>query len=101
MVTNQRLYSLGKPPSLDTLEALCSQNTPIEAYPHASHVVSNVPVYSAPALLPADFSAIQDEWYSILLSGPGVFVIKNLYPDEETISTTNAIFEEIINREKN
>ncbi|GAB7357305.1 hypothetical protein MBLNU459_g8268t3 [Dothideomycetes sp. NU459] len=45
-------------------------------------------------------SSLQDEWYEVLLNGPGVFVVENLYQDESLLDAANSAFRTIINLEK-
>lgn len=98
---SRRLYSLQQPPSLDTLETLCSQTTSIQDYPNASHIISNIPLYEASVLnSQCPTLTIQEEWYQILGSGPGVFVVKGLYPNKDLIDAVSRVFEEIVAKEK-
>lgn len=81
-----RLFSLHEPPSLPELATICSQRATREQYPLASSIEKNVPIYSlAPiaSLPPPHRAALQDEWYHILHSGPGVFVTKGLFPQQQ------------------
>src|SRR4051812_46653630 len=80
-----RLFALDETPSLTELAAICSKRATRHHYPLAAAVESKVPVYNLPpfsALSPTQRSALQDEWYSILHSGPGVFVTKGLFRDK-------------------
>ncbi|KIX91914.1 uncharacterized protein Z520_12377 [Fonsecaea multimorphosa CBS 102226] len=101
----KRLYSVSAPPpSLAAFRALCTQSTSRETYPHASAVVSNIPIYDLPEYpdLPAAadggfvMDELQDEWHHILLSGPGVVVLRNFSPDRELLERVNAVFADII-----
>jgi ectoine hydroxylase-related dioxygenase (phytanoyl-CoA dioxygenase family) len=97
-----RLFSPDKPPSLDEFKKLTSQSKHIH-YPLAASIEANVPIYELPKfseLSPDQRSALQDEWYHILLSGPGVFVTKHLYRDNTLLSTVNDAYSNIINEEK-
>lgn len=97
-----RLFSTDKPPSLDEFKKLTTQSKSIN-YPLASLVEANVPIYELPdfsALSPDQKSSLQDEWYHILISGPGVFVTKNLYRNTNLLDTVNVAFAEIIAEEK-
>lgn len=100
--TARRLFSVDKPPSLDEFKKLTTQSKPIH-YPLAASVEANVPIYDLPEfaeLSPDQRSALQDEWYHILLSGPGVFVTKNLYKDNALLDTVNDAYASIIDGEK-
>lgn len=97
-----RLFSVDKPPSLEEFKHLTSQSISSSDYPLASSIESNVPVYDLPpfsSLSPAQRSALQDEWYHVLLSGPGVFVTKNLYRDNSLLEKVNKVYADIINTE--
>jgi ectoine hydroxylase-related dioxygenase (phytanoyl-CoA dioxygenase family) len=97
-----RLFSANNPPSLEDFKILTSQTTSSKQYPLASSIVSNVPVYNLPlfsSLTSSELSAFQDEWYHILLSGPGVFVTKNLYRDTSLLSKVNEVYASIITTE--
>src|ERR1700761_3961685 len=97
-----RLYSLAHPPSLSTFKQLCSQTTDPETYQLPSIIVSNIPVYNLPDQDTVDheyLGRLQDEWHHILLSGPGVFVLRGFMPDPNLINHVNTIFNEIITNE--
>ncbi|KAL1859495.1 hypothetical protein Daus18300_009640 [Diaporthe australafricana] len=99
----RRLFSLNEAPSVDQLAAICSQRATREHYPLAAAVESNVPIYDLPAFsaLPkAQRGALQDEWYHILHSGPGVFVTKGLFRDRQLLERANRAFYSIIERER-
>ena len=75
------VFSASKPPSLNLLKKLITESQPIH-YPLPSNVVSDIPVYELPeytSLSSEQHSALQDEWYHILLSVPGVFAVKYMY----------------------
>ncbi|OCL13806.1 phytanoyl-CoA dioxygenase-like protein [Glonium stellatum] len=98
-----RCYSLEQSPSLETFTKLCSQKASSEDYPLSSSIQSNIPIYNL-----ADFShpnpstifSLQDEWHHIILSGPGVFVVKGLFRDQELIEKVNSVYRSIITSEK-
>ncbi|OAP61875.1 hypothetical protein AYL99_04078 [Fonsecaea erecta] len=95
----KRLYSLSTPPSLSDFKTLCSQSTSREMYPLASAVVSNIPIYDLPdedGVDDAVLDALQDEWHHILLSGPGVMVLRNFMPDRALLERVNDVFAAII-----
>ena len=97
----KRLYSISRPPSLSAFKTLCSQSTNPETYPLASTIASNIPVYDLTYPLPnADIiDALQDEWHHILLSGPGVFVLRKAYTNTALLSRINDVFSTIIDSE--
>ncbi|KAJ4346671.1 uncharacterized protein N0V89_010602 [Didymosphaeria variabile] len=101
-LTGPRLFSVNKPPSLDEFKKLTTQSKPLH-YPLAASVEANVPIYDLPEfaeLSPDQRSALQDEWYHILLSGPGVFVTKKLYKDNTLLNTVSDAYASIIDEEK-
>jgi ectoine hydroxylase-related dioxygenase (phytanoyl-CoA dioxygenase family) len=97
-----RLFSASSPPSLVEFRKLITESH-IEQYPLSSSVVSGVPIYELPeysSLSLEDVSALQDEWYHILLSGPGVFATKRLYKDVTLLDHVNEVYSAIIASEK-
>ncbi|EUC46200.1 hypothetical protein COCMIDRAFT_4707 [Bipolaris oryzae ATCC 44560] len=97
-----RLYSINNPPSLEGFKKLTTESSSID-YPLASTIKSHVPIYHLPdysSSSPEQLAALQDEWYHILLSGPGVFVTKNLYKDTSLINDVNKVYSSIIEEEK-
>lgn len=96
-----RVFSTNTPPSLDDFKALTSRSTPIH-YPLASSIIDNVPIYTLSpytSYTPDQLSALQDEWYHILLHGPGVFATKHLYRDLSLLDDVNTIYSAIIDHE--
>ena len=97
-----RLFSVKQPPSLDEFKKLTSESIPCH-YPLASRIEANVPIYDLPdyaSLSSEQRSALQDEFYHILLSGPGVFVTKGLCKDVSLLQNVNNVYSNIIAEEK-
>ncbi|KAB8349528.1 hypothetical protein FH972_023554 [Carpinus fangiana] len=104
--TPSRVYSTDEPPNLQKLKDLRSAragSTTFSTYPLASIIDNDIPVYDAAALAAQSVltsanltSQLQNELHHILLSGPGVLVLKNMYPDQTTIDAANAAFTSII-----
>jgi ectoine hydroxylase-related dioxygenase (phytanoyl-CoA dioxygenase family) len=97
-----RLFSISSPPSLDDFRKLTTESVTIH-YPLASTVNAQVPIYDLPdysSLSVERRAALQDEWYHILLSGPGVFVTKGLYQDTSLLERVNNVYANIIAEEK-
>ncbi|PHH90537.1 hypothetical protein CDD83_3342 [Cordyceps sp. RAO-2017] len=98
----ERLFGLSPRPSIDSFRALCSQETDPERYPLAASIEGKVPVYE---LAPYETTsaeqraALQDEWYRVLLHGPGVFVARRLFADGELLERVSDVFRDIIRRE--
>ncbi|KAH7171426.1 hypothetical protein EDB81DRAFT_778445 [Dactylonectria macrodidyma] len=98
-----RLYGLSSPPSIEAFKAICAQNATKEDYPLAAAIEKNILVYKlAPfsTLTEEQKRDLQDEWYRVLLHGPGVFVTSGLYPDEQVIDKATEAFYTIIDEEK-
>ncbi|KAJ9418487.1 hypothetical protein QL093DRAFT_2102499 [Fusarium oxysporum] len=99
---HNRLFKLSPPPSLDAFKKLCSQKVTKQDYPLAADIKENVPVYNLSnfsTLTENQKSALQGEWYKILLYGPGVFVTAGLYTNLDVINKSTAAFNNIIKRE--
>ncbi|KAM0214628.1 hypothetical protein ACHAQD_008729 [Fusarium lateritium] len=99
---HSRLFKPSTPPSLDAFKALCSQKATREDYPLAADINKNVPIYNLAkysTLTEDQKSALQDEWYKVLLHGPGVFVTTGLYTDLDVIDKSTAAFNSIIAKE--
>ncbi|KAI4949457.1 hypothetical protein J4E91_005196 [Alternaria rosae] len=97
-----RLFSVKQPPSLDEFKKLTTKSVPCH-YPLASKIEANVPIYDLPdytTLSSEQRSALQNEFYHILLSGPGVFVTKGLYKDTSLLENVNKVYANIIAEEK-
>ncbi|KPM37622.1 hypothetical protein AK830_g8936 [Neonectria ditissima] len=98
-----RLYTLSPSPSIEAFKAICSQTATREQYPLAAAVEKNIPIYKlAPysTLTEEQKLALQDEWYRVLLHGPGVLVTSDLFPDDQVIDTATEVFYDIIEKEK-
>lgn len=104
-IGDSRLFSTSpaSKPSLDTFAQICSQTATQEQYPLAASIDKNIPIYNLPDfkdLTAEQGAALQDEWYKVLLNGPGVFVAKGMYRDHALIDKVTAVFHEIIEQEK-
>jgi len=91
-------------PSLAAFKILTQQTTLKETYPLAASISQNVPIYDCARFdleKEAGMERLKDEWYHILLSGPGVFVLKHFSPADKTniIDGANAAYAAIIERE--
>ncbi|KAL5365189.1 hypothetical protein BJX96DRAFT_181464 [Aspergillus floccosus] len=93
-------------PSLDEFKQICSQTTDKALYPLAQTVEKNIPVYDVSqwtTITPELATRLQDEWYDILSTGPGIYVLKGMYqPNQygETLAATNTAFQHIIEQER-
>ncbi|KAL1409119.1 hypothetical protein Q8F55_005946 [Vanrija albida] len=64
-------------------DALCAQSTSAAEYPLAREIASNVPIYDAAdlrGLSPEQRDGFMGELHDVLLSGPGVYVLRAAVP---------------------
>ncbi|KAI1496246.1 hypothetical protein F5X99DRAFT_400977 [Biscogniauxia marginata] len=97
-----RTVSVRKPGSLEDLKWLTSQKAGQSDYKLAASIQANVPHYDLSSTHISDTEAVaklQDEWYRVLESGPGVIVLQNFMTDRSCIEQTNAVFDRIIEKE--
>ncbi|KAJ5814227.1 uncharacterized protein N7503_000977 [Penicillium pulvis] len=65
---------------LNDLKQICSRTVDTSTYPLACAVERNIPIYDLGALeTGAIISQLQDEWHHVLHTGPGVFVLRDMY----------------------
>jgi ectoine hydroxylase-related dioxygenase (phytanoyl-CoA dioxygenase family) len=98
-----RQFSIDQRPSLAAFQKLCSENTTTTQYLYSETVESNVPIYNLLNYNPEDpatNASLQSEWYHILLSGPGVFVLRHMYPETALLEKVNEVFQKTIVAEK-
>lgn len=98
-----RLFSLHETPSLNELAGICTRKAAHHDYPLAASIQRNVPIYQLPPLSSLDATGradLQDEWYRVLLSGPGVFVTKGLYKDTSVLDRSTEAFYKIVDHER-
>ncbi|RMJ21055.1 Phytanoyl-CoA dioxygenase family protein [Aspergillus sp. HF37] len=99
-----RLFTLDSP-NIEDFKQLCSQTTDKSTYPLSAAIDHNVPVYNASHFTPHDSAAaaaLQNEWHHILHSGPGIFVLKDMYAPSQyasVLDSANASFQRIIAHE--
>lgn len=89
-------------PSLAAFKILTQQVTLKETYPLAQTITKNIPIYDCTTFRLDDeawVERLQDEFYHILLNGPGVYVLKNFFTDLSSIDAANTAYDRIINRE--
>ncbi|KAI9693480.1 MAG: hypothetical protein M1820_009216 [Bogoriella megaspora] len=89
-----------EPPSLGAFQKICSQTASSSTYPLSSTISKNIPIYNLSSLRNTHVSHLQDEWYHILLSGPGVLVLKGMFTNQDIINATNNAFSQIISSER-
>lgn len=97
----QRFFSLNDPSSISELKNFCSKTAEHKDYPLSKSVVKNIPIYdlsSTNSSSENDVIALQDEWHSVLHTGPGVFVLEHFYSTSAlpTLDKANKVFDSII-----
>ena len=85
--------------------ALCEQKTDLSHYDFATGVEKNIVIYEGDEIRSVldrslEKEALKAEFCQVLKDGPGVFVIKNAYPDVSVIDQCTDVFLEIIAEEK-
>ncbi|KAJ5215904.1 uncharacterized protein N7498_002311 [Penicillium cinerascens] len=93
---------------LDDFKQTCLRSVDTSTYPLACAVECNVPIYDLAALemqtvTAETLSRLQDEWHHILHTGPGIFVLRDMYAPSRyggILSATNAAFDRIIAKER-
>ncbi|KAL3470166.1 hypothetical protein BJX99DRAFT_267649 [Aspergillus californicus] len=100
-----RLFHKEASVNLEDFEKICSRTTDPATYPNASAIHHNIPIYETTTHDPTnqpETTALQDEWYHILDSGPGIFILKNMYDPKkytQTLNATNTAYSSIIQTE--
>lgn len=90
---------------IDDFEVLCSQTVNVDDYSLASAVEQNILIYEGATIRQAldsgqQEAALKAELCRALNDGPGVFVVKNAYPDTSAIDRSSEIFRKIVAEEK-
>lgn len=92
---------------LNDFKQICSRTVDTSTYPLACAVERNIPIYDLgaldAALTGATISQLQDEWHHVLHTGPGVFVLRDMYNParySHVLSASNGAFDRIIARER-
>jgi ectoine hydroxylase-related dioxygenase (phytanoyl-CoA dioxygenase family) len=88
---------------LDAFVASLPEGTDPADWPLAADIQQNVLLYDGDAVRAMDADARQvlmTEWARAFLTGPGIVVIKNAFPDHRVLDRASALFERIIEREK-
>jgi len=85
MTMNVLKQHVGDRPS-PTVDKLGEQQTDASAYPHSKEIVSNVVIFDAQDIAPKLIASIEqryavmDDVQRALLTGPGIFVMRNMIP---------------------
>ncbi len=97
-----RRVSVRMPDTLNDLKRLCEQKAASSDYKLADSIKSNVPHYDLSSFSSSDSDIVcqlQDEWYEVLSSGPGVLILQNFMTDQALLNQINKVFDTIIERE--
>lgn len=97
-----RMWSINEPLSVKDFATVCEREATKDDYPLAAAVEKKIPVYDLAAFSYEDHSSVEqlkDEWNHVLLNGPGVFAVKNLYTDHSVLDAANKAFDTIIESE--
>ncbi|KAI1621876.1 hypothetical protein EDD37DRAFT_567418 [Exophiala viscosa] len=98
-----RLCPASRQPSLSRFKQVCAQTANPHTYIKAFSITSNIPEYFSPHELqlkdPEFIDRWQDELHHILVSGPGVFVIRQFCTDKALLKDVNTVFSAIIDSE--
>ncbi|KAI1324267.1 hypothetical protein F5Y16DRAFT_308985 [Xylariaceae sp. FL0255] len=97
-----RRVSCRMPDTLNNLKRLTELEATQSDYKLATSIQSNVPHYdlSSPTFShSAITNDLQEEWYQVLSTGPGVLILQNFFPDKRLLVQVNNVFDIIINRE--
>ncbi|KAF4547953.1 Hypothetical protein D9617_33g038170 [Elsinoe fawcettii] len=98
-----RLFSLSKKRTTSELEKITSQTLSSSECPSATSIIKNVPIYDCSKLNitdPCQRETLMTEFYNMLLHGPGVLVLKNMYTDHTLLDSANSTFASIIDSER-
>lgn len=96
-----RLYWRAADADIADFAALTASETRLEDWPHAAAVDRNVLIYDCAALLPRlsdpqDRRDLLAEWADVLMTGPGVLVLKHAEPDHAMLDAATALFFRLI-----
>lgn len=92
--------------NLEDFKKICTQTVDPLTYPLSNTISQNIPIYDLSSFstpTSTTITTLQDEWHHILHTGPGIFVLRNMYPQSKystTLTSTNKAFDQIIARER-
>lgn len=89
---------------VEDLKALTDQTVDLADYPHAASVEKNVVIYECNAIrkaivTPEGRRSVMAEWVAVMMSGPGVLVLKKAETDMAVIDRASDIFRELISEQ--
>lgn len=90
---------------LEAFKSHVAQETDAADYPHATEIVSKIPVYDGEAMRPAvadpaQARLVMAEWNRAFLSGPGIIAIRNGYDDPALVDAVTEQLNAIIREEE-
>jgi len=105
--SSQRLFLASEPPSVADLQPFLERSASREQYPLAKSIEKNIPIYDMTQHVDRssdnDFvTKLQEEWYRVLIDGPGIIVLEGLYgPDHygKTVDAANVAFKKILDEQ--
>ena len=86
---------------LEDFKKQISRATDLADYPHAAKIVSNVPIYDCADVRktagdPDGRKSVMAEWAEVMLSGPGIVVLKGAYPSTTIVDAASQVFFDIV-----
>ena len=101
--SNSQVFFTASDVNYDELKEICAQKTLKDDYPLSDAIINNVVIYDAKKLTifignPKKEKELKTEMFNSLESGPGVFVVRNLY-EESVLDQSNRVFKNIVQRE--
>ena len=99
--TDRKIWLTEADCRLEDFRRLIERATDLAAYPHATAMQSNVPVYDgddirATASDEAGRKALMAEWADAMMHGPGILIFKRAFKDSAIIDAATAQFDAMI-----
>jgi ectoine hydroxylase-related dioxygenase (phytanoyl-CoA dioxygenase family) len=99
--TDRKIWLTEADCRLEDFRRLIERTTDLAAYPHATAMQSNVPVYDgddirAAASDEAGRKALMAEWADAMMHGPGILIFKRAFEDSAIIDAATAQFDAMI-----
>ena len=90
---------------LDDFAAICAHETALADYPFAAETRAKVLIYDGDAVraalaLPAQRRALMAEWAEAFMSGPGIVVLRRMFPDHAVLDAASGVFRALIAEER-
>ncbi len=98
---SNRVWLNARSCDLEDFKKLISRTTDAADYPHAADIVSNVPLYDCAVLRktasdPDGRKSVMAEWAEVMLSGPGIVVLKGAFTSTAIVDAASKVFFDII-----